>query len=139
MVAAAAMAEGKAALMGFLAGGIVVSGLFVMMQRRENKKTEKSARRQVFMKDEGLRPSLVGILRLFSMSLGVLVRRGMCAMEGVCFLAGQRAEGRGLLVRKSYSSNDRSGTGKGTDKFLQPGGALRSTWRPQPLTLNPKS
>jgi hypothetical protein len=139
VVAAAAMAEGKAALMGFLAGGIVASGLFVMMQRRENKKTEKSARRQVFMKDEGLRPSLVGILQLFSMSLGVLVSRGMCAMEIVLPCRAEGRGQRGLLVRKSYSSNDRSGTGKCNDKILQPEGALRSTWRPKPLTPNPKS
>jgi len=92
VAASAAMAEGKAALMGFLAGGIVVSGLFVMMQRRENKKSEKSARRQVFMKDEGLRSSLLNISQLLSIFLGVLVRQGICEIEIVFSPAAQRAE-----------------------------------------------
>jgi hypothetical protein len=92
VAASAAMAEGKAALMGFLAGGIVVSGLFVMMQRRETKKSEKSARRQVFMKDEGLKPSLLDISQLLGIFLGVLVRQGICEKEIVFSPAGQRAE-----------------------------------------------
>lgn len=60
------MAEGKAALIGFVAGGIVASGLFVLMLRRENTKSQRSARRKVFMKDEGLSPSFMHDAEPFS-------------------------------------------------------------------------